>query len=128
MKIRKHEKNDKALRAAALGLLAGFLNGFLGAGGGVLLLMGFRRREREGVLSSKDSFASTVVGVLPLCAVSAAVYAHRGMIDRAALLPYIPSAVAGGLLGAVLTERINAAFLRKIFAVLCIAAGVNMIL
>lgn len=111
------------------GAAAGCLNGFLGSGGGIILLYVFRRLNRGRKDGEKDAFASVVAAVLPLCAVSAVVYNGKGIGNAAEeLYRYILPAAAGGMLGAYLTDRLNTGTLRKIFAFVVILAGINMII
>ena len=56
------------------GALAGFINGFFGAGGGMVLVPLLLWLVR---LEDKAAFSSAVAVILPLCAVSIAVYAAR---------------------------------------------------
>ena len=60
------------------GALAGFINGFFGAGGGMVLVPLLLWLVR---LEDKAAFSSAVAVILPLCAVSIAVYAvHDGVL------------------------------------------------
>ena len=54
------------------GALAGFINGFFGAGGGMVLVP---LLIRLGGLEDKKAFSSAVCIILPLCLVSIGVYA-----------------------------------------------------
>ncbi len=122
-------KAIKSSAAAAGGAAAGFINGFLGSGGGIILLYLFGKLSRtDGANSPRDNFASTVAAVLPLSAVSAVIYSDRGMGDISILLRLALPAAAGGVLGALLTDRLNTDLLKEIFAVIVTVAGVNMLL
>lgn len=129
MKTEKSRKSLPRWAVAATGAAAGFVNGFLGSGGGIILLYLFRKTanpaDGDGV---KNSFAAVVATVLPLCAVSAVVYSHKGMGDLSLLWRFALPALAGGGIGAYLTNRLNTAVLNKIFAVIVTVAGINMIL
>lgn len=113
---------------AVVGIAAGFINGFLGAGGGIILLSMFRRlnpnKNSEG---ARDDFASVVAAVLPLCVVSAINYSSRGSLDMNLFLRFIPGALVGGVVGAYLTDKIDTRILKNIFALIIIIAGINMI-
>ena len=129
MKIAIEKKSVWKLGILALvGSAAGFINGFLGAGGGILLLYMFHRlnpnKSGEG---ARDDFASVVAAVLPLCVVSAISYSNRGSLDMNLFLRFVPGAVVGGVLGAYLTDKIDTKILKSIFALLIIVAGINMI-
>ena len=71
---------------AVSGALAGAVNGLFGGGGGMVLvplLSGWCGME------GKRSFATCVAVILPLSAVSAAVYLLRQGFELAAALPYL---------------------------------------
>lgn len=130
MKIICDKKSRRALCfLASAGAAAGFCNGFLGAGGGIILLYAFGRLNPEkGERAARDNFASVVAAVLPLCTVSAITYSGRGHFDAELFSRLILPAAAGGVCGAFLTDRLNTAFLKNIFAVIVIVAGINMII
>ncbi len=113
---------------AAGGLFAGFLNGFLGAGGGIILLylLNSRFRGEDGRLV-RDNFASVVAIVLLMSIVSAVSYSHNGAVDTERLLPILIPGVAGGALGALLTDRLDVKVLKIVFGIVLIIAGINMI-
>ena len=71
---------------ALSGTAAGLVNGLFGGGGGMVLvplLNGWCG------LAGKQAFATCVAAILPLSAVSAAVYLLRQPFDWAAALPYL---------------------------------------
>ena len=80
---------------AVSGALAGAVNGLFGGGGGMVLvplLSGWCGME------GKRSFATCVAVILPLSAVSAAVYLLRQGFELAAALPYLLGGLAGAWL------------------------------
>lgn len=114
-------------RTTWLGAAAGFVNGLLGAGGGIIMVYAFSSvydKDDEGV---KDAFASTVAAILPISVVSALTYTFSGSAELSLLPRYILPAVAGGLLGARFMGSISAAWLKRIFALTVIYAGINLI-
>ena len=112
-----------ALPYFLLGALAGFVNGFLGTGGGIVQLFAsyFLRRGRQ--VDTRDLLASTTLVTLILSAVSAVIYFRQGNVDAAALPAYLIPALCGGALGASLMERVPTVFLEKLFALLVMVAG-----
>ena len=83
-------------RYAIAGGLAGVANGFFGGGGGsvfVPLLTGYCK------LDQRKAFATSVAVILPLCALSVAVYLFRGGLDVMAALPYLIGGTGGGWAG-----------------------------
>ena len=100
-------------------LAAGFLNGLLGAGGGILLVWAFsscmKDPQADGV---RDIFAATLAAVIPITALSACLYGTVSAADIGKMAPLILPAMAGGVIGALLLGKIPTAILKKIF-VLC---------
>ena len=89
---------------ALSGTAAGLVNGLFGGGGGMVLvplLNGWCGLE------GKQAFATCVAAILPLSAVSAAVYLLRQAFDWAAALPYLIGGLAGGLVGGQLFRRVS---------------------
>ncbi len=114
--------------AASIGIAAGFINGFLGAGSGIILLWILHRANPSTTPeATRDNFGSVVGIVLLLSTVSAVMYSDKGMVDAGSLFVFIPSGIIGGILGAHITDRINTEILKLIFSVIIVIAGVNMI-
>ena len=68
------------------GILAGMLNGFLGSGGGIIVVfvLGLLLPDRD----TKDIFATAVLSVLPMSIVSAYFYYRGGGISVTEYAPY----------------------------------------
>lgn len=110
------------LRPALAGGAAGLVNGFFGGGGGMVLvplLAGWCG------LGQRKAFATSVAIILPLCALSAAIYLFRGGVDLWMALPYLVGGLLGGLLGGRLFRRMNMVWLRRLFALLLLYGGVK---
>ena len=105
-------------------VLAGTINGLLGTGGGVLLVLLLAKLFKA---DAKDAFAQSLLMILPLSAVSVFVYCQTGGVSLARVHPYLFPAVIGGMLGAYLADRIDARVLKIIFAILVVYSGVRMI-
>lgn len=110
------------LRPALAGGAAGLVNGFFGGGGGMVLvplLAGWCG------LGQRKAFATSVAIILPMCALSAAIYLFRGGMDLWMALPYLLGGLIGGLLGGKLFQRMNMVWLRRLFALLLLYGGVK---
>ena len=115
--------SDKA-KSALAGAAAGVVNGFFGAGGGMVLvplLIGW------GKMDQRKAFASSVFIILPLCAVSAAVYLLRTEFDFLRALPYLIGGLAGGFIGGRIFGKVPTKLLHRIFGILLIIGGVRAI-
>ena len=108
-----------ALGAAA----AGFLNGFLGTGGGIILMFALGLAKDK--IEIRDRFAEVIAVITPLSLISSFIYGKN--IDIAAAEPYILPGIAGGIFGALLLCRINLDWLKRIFALMVIWAGICFI-
>lgn len=107
------------------GGLAGVANGFFGGGGGsvfVPLLTGYCR------LDQRRAFATSVAVILPLCALSAAVYLLRGGLDLSAALPYLIGGTVGGWAGGRLFKGVRLPWLKRGFGALLIWGGLRCLL
>ena len=110
---------------SAAGILAGAANGCFGGGGGMVLLPLLSRWCR---VEGKRGFATCVAVILPLCAVSAAVYLLGQPFDFVGALPYLIGGLIGGLVGGGLFRCVSVEWLRGLFAVFLLYGGVRYLL
>ena len=106
----------------ALSFAAGILNGFIGTGGGVIMLLILKRLYKN---ESKTAYASVVLTVLPMTVISAAVYCFLNPSLLSFALPFVPFALAGGALGAYLLGKVNTRAVSYVFSALAVFAGVT---
>ena len=116
--------NKKNLLSAAAGLAIGAVNGLLGAGGGMiavplLLKSGLKRKEAH---------ANAVAVILPITLLSAVLYIIKGHVTVRASLIFIPTGVAGALLGTYCLKKISPLWLKRIFGAFMVYAGVRLLL
>lgn len=115
-------KNGRELLS---GLLSGLCGGLFGAGGGAIAVLAL---ERFCGYDEKEAHAAAISIMLPITAVSAAVYCALGGVSWETLLFAAPGAALGGLLGARLTGKISAVALNRLFAAAMLVSGVWMLL
>ena len=108
--------------AGAAGLAAGFLNGLLGTGGGIILIYAFRKLS-GGSAGAKDAMASALASALPMSALSAFLYMRGGAFNPAGNWIFLPAGIVGGIAGALLLDRLKAGWVRLLFAGMLIVAG-----
>lgn len=113
------------LSLVAIGLLAGILSGFMGVGGGVvmiplmILLLGYDQHEAQGL--------SLAVLAVPVTFVAAYTYHASGHpIDWKFALIIALFFVVGAFIGSKFAVRIDQATLKKIFAIILIVAAVKL--
>ena len=119
------DKKTPVLPCLLAGAAAGFINGFFGAGGGMVLVPLLIQAAK---LPDKTAFSSAIGVILPLCLVSIAVYAARGMLPLREALPYLIGGAAGGLLGGLLFKKVSARFLHIALGVLIVFGGARLLL
>lgn len=114
------KKSGSKFRSAVAGGAAGLANGFFGGGGGMLLVPLFTRWCG---LDQRQAFATSIAVILPLCALSSAIYWLRGGLDFMLALPYLLGGVLGGFLGGRMFKKLNMVWLRRAFALLILYGG-----
>jgi uncharacterized membrane protein YfcA len=107
-----------------LGALSGFINGFLGGGGGVLVVSVLLTVL---ALPQKNAQATALLVILPLTVVSAIVYLLKGVVNWQPTLWATVGVVAGGVVGALLLSRLKIDVIKIIFAVVLILGGIKML-
>ena len=111
----------KIARNATIGVSAGFLNGLVGAGGGIITVWLLRK---IGKISTKESHATSIAIILPLSVLSSILYLWGGHFDFMSALIFIPGGIVGAILGAICLKKIDTDLLRRIFGiVILISAG-----
>lgn len=124
MKNKKNNKNFEILKLLLVGAVAGFVNGFFGAGGGLLIVP---MLSLICGLDSKVAHATTLASVLLMCVSSSVVYFVKKQIDFWIVLWCVIGSVAGGIFGTFLLKKMKNNVIDLVFSVVLIAAGVLMI-
>lgn len=107
------------------GAAAGVVNGFIGTGGGIVLILILSKVMKT--CDTKDIFATVIAAILPMSVVSAVSYYIQGDLPIKETAVYIIPAVIGGVIGAFLLDKIKTDWLKLIFSGLVVFAGVKMI-
>ncbi|MEG3439025.1 sulfite exporter TauE/SafE family protein [Pannus brasiliensis CCIBt3594] len=108
-----------------LGLLAGFLSGLIGIGGGVIIvpslvfLFGFSQHEAQG----------TTLGLLvpPIGILAALTYYQQGYVNVKVAILICIGFFLGGLLGAKLATNLSNVLLEKVFGIALLIIALKMI-
>ena len=114
----------KKLFYPVLAMLAGVVNGLLGAGGGMLIVPLLRKCG----LDQRSTHATSVCIILPICTLSAAIYLFKGKVTIEDALPYLPFSVCGAIIGSLILSKINQKFLRKLFGGFMLWAAVQLLI
>ena len=104
------------------GALAGAVNGFFGAGGGMVLVPLLSRLCKT---DERRAFATCLSIILPLSVLSASVYFARNDFELDAALPFLLGGFLGGLAGGRLFKKVPARVLRIMLALLIIYGGIR---
>lgn len=102
----------------------GVVNGLFGAGGGMLAVPCL---TYIGGLDEKSAHATAIAAILPLCLVSAIVYALKESCRNEVILPVIIGVTAGGIFGALLLKKLSSDVVSFVFYALMTFAGFKMI-
>lgn len=113
------------LQLVGSGIAAGFVNGFLGGGGGIIAVP---LLAIVMALPAKKAHATAIFVILPLSIASAAVYLFNGSVDWRVTLLATAGVVGGGVIGALLLNKLDNNVVKLIFSVFLMAAGVRMFL
>lgn len=115
------------LKLLFTGLAAGFVNGLLGAGGGIIIVFALSRILPEMADDKNGAFAAALCVMLPISVLSCAVYASRGSMSAEGFGIFILPALIGGAVGGILLGRIYSVFLKKLFSALVAVSGIILI-
>src|SRR5699024_8803362 len=119
------DSGSRVLRIVGAGLLVGFLTGFLGVGGGFVVV--------PALIAALGMAMPTAVGtslvIIALnSAVSLAARTGSNAFDWALILPFTLAAVLGSFGGRAVTDRLPARRLTQIFALLLLAVAAYVLL
>ena len=114
----------KKLIITIFGIITGFINGLLGAGGGMLAVPALKKIGME----QKDAHRNAVAVILPMTVLSAVLYMVNGRVTLSDALPFIPWGLGGAVLGTFCLKKISGKWLGDIFGGFMIYAGIRMIM
>ena len=117
----------RSLPVLLLGILAGFLNGLLGAGGGIPLVLGLSLLFGKKVANGRRFFTTALATMLPLSLLSVYRYTDAVAISDTQLLAVMLPSLAGGALGAVLLKKLSIDILNRIFATVMALSGILLL-
>jgi len=107
-----------------VGAVAGFINGLLGTGGGLIVLLGMLRVKEPQAAAHAASTACALLFTL----LSVATYTGAGQADAMLLLAVVPGMALGGYLGSRLLGRLPGRVLKILLGASLTVSGAFMIL
>lgn len=108
-----------------VGLLAGVLSGFVGVGGGIIMvpaliwLLGYSQHQAQGT--------SLAVLMLPVVALAVRNYWKAGLLDWRVVAVIAGAFVAGGYLGSKGALALPAETVKRVFGVVMLFAAIKLI-
>jgi len=123
--MKKKKKSFNWILDAIFGSLIGFINGFLGGGGGMIAVPILEKIKK---LDNKKAHATAIAVMFPLSVVSAFVYTLTIEFNWLTLAILAVSVTAGGILGSFLLKNLSGKVIRIIFAFLMLGSGIYMII
>ncbi|MEE0858426.1 MAG: sulfite exporter TauE/SafE family protein [Acutalibacteraceae bacterium] len=112
----------KLIKNIFFGGITGFLNGLLGAGGGMVAVPVLKRD-----METKEAHATCISIILPMSIASAVSYILKGAVEIKDVFPYLPGGIIGAFLGIYLLKKVKPKFIKKLFALVMLWAGVRMV-
>lgn len=116
---------------AAVGGVAGFLAGYLGIGGGLVVVPAltvlFGRNPATAPVATHLAVATSLAAMLFTSLSSIAAHHRRGAVDWAVVGRYVPGLVAGAAAGALLADQLDTGRLAMVFGLFAIAAGLQLL-
>lgn len=119
-----------ALPILAAGVIAGFLAGLLGIGGGIIivpaLLVALATTGTAEAVRMHVAVATSLATIVPTSLASSRAHWRRGAVDAGIARRWAPAVFAGACAGVLIADRLHSDTLTGIFAVMAILFGVKM--
>lgn len=106
------------------GCIIGAVNGLFGAGGGMIAVPLLKRLGAD----QRTAHTNAVAVILPITAVSAAVYCLNKAVTVKAALPFIPTGLIGAAIGAFIISKLSPTVLKALFGGFMVYAGARLLL
>ncbi len=119
----KSEKKSLSLYFLT-GAIAGFINGLFGGGGGMIVVPMLTKLLK---FPENKAHATAILIILPFSLLSGLFYASFGHVNLSVLLPCGIGVIGGGLIGAIILNKLNSKWITGIFSVVMFFAGAKML-
>lgn len=111
------------MKNALTGIIAGFVNGLLGSGGGTIVVPSLEFFHK---LDEYKSHATAIAVILPLSIISTIIYFFKGSLEWNSILIVGAGSIIGSAAGAFLLKKVSPGFLSKLFGIVMIVAAIRM--
>ena len=112
------------IKGIIAGAAAGFVNGLLGSGGGMIIVPSLAHSG----IDRRRAHCTSLAVMLPVSAVSAGIYLYQGSASIGDVLPYIPGGVIGAVIGGMIMKRLSPKLLRRAFGAFALWAGIRLLM
>ncbi len=113
------------VRLGLIGVVAGFMSGLFGVGGGVLIVPALVALCR---LDQRRAVATSLLAIGPLAVAGVTGYALHREVDVYLAVPLVLGTIVGAWIGAALLPRVSLPALRWLFAAATLAAAARLLL
>jgi len=119
-----------ALPVLVAGVVAGFLAGLLGIGGGIIivpaLLVALAATDTAAAVTMHVAVATSLATIVPTSLSSTRAHWQRGSVDLPLARRWAPAVFLGACAGVLVADRLHSDTLTAIFAVMAVLFGVKM--
>lgn len=116
--------NIKKFKRVLAGGLTGAVNGLFGGGGGMVAVPILKNMLGY---DEKRAHATAILVIAPVCLVSAITYIVNGYFVPNIVIPAAIGSTAGGMIGALMLDKLPTGIVNAVFIAVMIAAGVRML-
>lgn len=124
MENKKKEKFLRSLKLVIIGVVSGVINGFFGAGGGLVIVPMLKKFDTK---NSKVVHATTLGCVMFMCLSSSVIYFMNGCIDFKLVLFCLIGSLIGSFVSVKLLKNLKNIYIDLIFSCVLIIAGLSLI-
>lgn len=121
--MEKRKKTKTYLLSGVGGIIIGLISGFFGGGGGMIAVPILSNVLK---LDTKQSHASAIFVILPICLSSGIVYIINNGFNLSISWYIILGVIIGGVIGATLLKKLNSKIIQIIFIIVMFGAGIYM--
>ena len=118
------KKSKKLIKDILIGLFVGFVSGFFGAGGGLILVPYFSKKFEN---DERKSRATTIFCVLFMVIVSSLFYIKESKYDLLLSIKCVLGGVIGSFVGTELLNSLNQNILKFMFIIFLFYSSFKMI-
>lgn len=124
MEDNKKGKVKRGLKLIIIGVISGVINGFFGAGGGLVIVPMLKKFDTK---NSKIVHATTLGCVMFMCLSSSVVYFLNDCIDFKLVLFCLIGSLIGSFVSVKLLKNLKNIYIDLIFSCVLIIAGLSLI-